>query len=323
MKAVKRWLVCGLLLLAGPLAALAEGVPSAWPQRPVSLIVPFMAGGATDTFARLVAPKLSQVIGQPVLIQNVVGAGGAIGARKLSRAAPDGHVLMYGGISETILIPLGSTAADYSPQDLQAVSIVASTPLVLAKRRNLHVADMDALIQLLRSSPQKYSYGSPGVGSYGHFMVEALARKQGLQLLHVPYKGSSHMLTDLAAGHIDFALTSLTSAVPLARDQKIDLMGISAPRRLPEWPGLPVFSESPAFAPLQISVWGGVFAPRGLPPEVAVRINAAVSKALEDEPLRLNLSRLGISLEKRRSPIESQEFFEAQVRQYQQLGPIP
>jgi len=315
-------LLCSWLLATCPLAGWAAQPSSAWPQHPVTLIVPFVAGGATDTFARLLAPDLSAVIGQAMVIENVAGAGGALGARKLVNATPDGHVLMYGGISETVLIPQNSPSAGYQPQDLQAVSIVASTPLVLATRKNFPAHSPDAMVKLARLSPMKYSYGSSGVNSYGHLMFEALARKHGLALLHVPYKGSSQMLTDMASGQIDVTLTSLPSALPFAKSGLIELLGVSTHQRLSDWPQLPTFSES-ALAQEPIAIWGGVFAPRGLAAEVALKINAAFSTALKDETLRAKLMQHGILLEKPRSPSESQSFYERQVRQYPPLANAP
>lgn len=328
MRLQKIWRLCGwvvgcCLLAAGHLAAAAAEPTASWPQRPITLIIPFVAGGATDTFARLVAPELSAVIGQNVVIDNAVGAGGALGARKLVQSAPDGHVLMYGGISETVLIPQSNPAAGYRPQDLQAVSIIAATPLVLATRKDFPARNLDAVVKLARLSPMKYTYGSSGVGSYGHLMFEAMARQQGIQLLHVPYKGSSQMLADMASGQIDLALTSLPSAVPYAKAHLVELLAVSAPQRLADWPSLPTFAESPALTQAPISVWGGVFAPRHLPPETAQKINAAFTNALRDEALRAKLTQLGITLEKPRSPSESQAFYERQLRQYQPLATAP
>ena len=319
----KMGLVCGWVLAACHLTAMALGPTESWPQRPVTIIVPFVAGGGTDTFARLLTPELSAVIGLPVLIENVAGAGGTIGARKLTQAAPDGHVLMYGGISETVLIPQNSQTAGYNSLDLQALSIIGSTPLVLATRKDFPASSLDAMVKLVRSSPMKYTYGSAGVGSYGHLMLEALARRQGLQLLHVPYKGSSQLLTDMASGQIDLTLTNLTAVQPFAKARRVNLLGISTPQRLPDWPDLPTFAESSASAQESISIWGGVFAPRGLAPETAQKINAAFTQTLKNEALRAKLGQLGIKLEKPRSHRESETFYEQQVRLYQPLATGP
>lgn len=317
------WRLCVGLFVTGHLAATALEPAPAWPQRPVTIIVPFVAGGGTDTFARLLAPALSAAIGQPVLIENVVGAGGAIAARKLAHAAPDGHILMHGGVSETVLIPQSGISTGYLPQDLQAVSIIGSTPLVLATRKNFPARNLEAMIKLARSSPMKYTYGSSGVGSYGHLMFEALARKQGIQLLHVPYKGSSQLLTDMASGHIDLTLTSLPSALPYAKSHMVELLGVSAPQRLADWPNLPTFAESSPLMQEPVSIWGAVFAPSGLPPETALKINAAFTLALTDAALREKVAQLGILLEKPRSPSESQIFYARQIRQYQPLATAP
>ncbi|WP_158235684.1 tripartite tricarboxylate transporter substrate binding protein [Limnohabitans sp. G3-2] len=303
-------------------AANPAQVTRTWPQRPVTLIVPFGVGGATDQFARLLAPQLSSVIGQPVIIDNVAGAGGAIGIRKLLDMRPDGHVLLLGGISETILIPLNNHSIGYKPLDLQAVSITGSTPLVIVKRHNFPAKNLSDMVNLAHLSPMKYTYGSSGPGSYGHLMFEKFAQKHGIQLLHVPYKGSSQMMTDMASGQIDAALTSLPSALPYIKSGLVELLGVSTPQRLTDWPQLPTFFDSD-FAQEPVSLWGGVFVPRGLRKEVAQKINAAFDKTLMDANLRANLTQLGILVEKNRSPSESQTYYERQIRQYQYLANTP
>jgi tripartite-type tricarboxylate transporter receptor subunit TctC len=312
----------GLLFSTHHLVATPLEPTRTWPQRPVTLIVPFGVGGATDQFARLLAPKLSALIGQSVVIDNVAGAGGAIGIRQLLDIKPDGHALFLGGISETILIPLNNHSIGYKPLDLQAVSITGSTPLVMVKRRDFPATNLTDMVKLARSSAMKYSYGSSGPGSYGHLMFEKFAQKHGIQLLHVPYKGSSQMMNDMASGQIDLALTSLPSALPYAKSGLVELLGVSTPQRLSDWPQLPTFSES-NFAQEPVSIWGGVFAPRGLDAEVALKINAAFDKTLRDERLKTKLTQLGILFEKNRSPSESQNFYELQINQYRLLTNTP
>lgn len=316
----KIFLLWGWALASCHLSANATEPSSPWPQRPITMIVPFVAGGATDTVARLLSPRLSATIGQPVVVENVVGASGTLGARKLTQSTPDGHVLMYGGLSETVLIPQGGQRVGYQPQDLLAVAILASTPVVLAVRKNFPGRSLDAMIQLARAAPMKYTYGSAGVGSYGHLMLEAIAHQQGMELLHVPYKGSSQMLVDMASGQIDLALTSMPSAVAYATSHRIDLLAVSAPQRLTDWPSLPTFAESSSLGKAQITIWGGLFAPRGLPGEIALKINHAFAKVLKDEDIRAKLSHLGITVEAPRSPSESQTFYDSQIRQYQPLA---
>jgi len=287
----------------------------------VTLIVPFGAGGASDQFARLLAPKLSTFIGQSVVIENVAGAGGSLGVRQLINKEADGHVLLLGGISETVLIPLCNQRAGYKPADLQAISILASTPLVLATRKDFPPTDFDALVKLTRLSPMKYTYGSAGVCSYGHLMFEALARDKGIRLLHVPYKGGNQLLGDMASGQIDLALTSLPSVLPYMKTNRIDMLGINTTHRPSDWPKLPTFAEFAMPWVGQISLWGGVFAPRGLPSPTAKVIHAAFTETLKDEKLRAKLEELGIILGFPRSPNphHSQSFYENQVHHYHRL----
>lgn len=319
MNVFKIFIWVGLLFSAHNLQATPAQAPRTWPQRPVTLIVPFAVGGATDQFARLLAPQLSAVIGQPVIIDNVAGAGGSMGIRKLLDMKPDGHALVLGGISETVLVPLNHQGSGYKPQDLQAVSIIGSTPLVMVKRKQFPATHLKDMVNLASSSPMKYTFGSAGTGSYGHLMFEKLAQEHGVQLLHVPYKGGGQMMSDLASGQIDLALTSLPSALPYAKSGFVELLGVSTPQRLSGWPQLPTFSESD-FAQEPVSLWGGVFSPRGLKVEVTLQISAAIDKSLKDRNLREKLTQLGFLLEKNRSPSESQIFYEEQIRQFQTLA---
>jgi tripartite-type tricarboxylate transporter receptor subunit TctC len=315
------FLLMGLLFTVSHLAATTSEPPRTWPQRPVTLIVPFGAGGASDQFARLLAPKLSTLIGQAVVIENVAGAGGALGVRQLVSKEPDGHVLLLGGISETVLIPLCNQSAGYKSPDLQAISILASTPLVLATRKDFPATDFEALVKLTRLSPMKYTYGSAGACSYGHLMFEALAREKGIRLLHVPYKGGNQLLVDMASGQIDLALTSLPSVLPYMKTNRIDVLGVNTTHRPSDLPKLPTLVEFAMPRIGQISLWGGVFAPRGLPSPTAKVIHAAFTETLKDEKLRAKLEELGIVLGFPGSPNpnHSQSFYENQVRHYQRL----
>lgn len=321
MEVRKCFMLIGLLFGASHLAATTSEPTRTWPQRPVTLIVPFGVGGASDQFARLLAPKLSTFIGQAVVVENVAGAGGALGVRHLIGKESDGHVLLLGGISETVFVPLCNPNAGYKPQDMQAVSILASTTLVLAARKDFPASDLDALVKLIRLSPTKYTYGSAGVCSYGHLMFEALAREKGIRPLHVPYKGSNKLLDDMASGHIDLALTSLPSLLPYLKVNRVDLIGDNTTQRLGDLSKLPTFAEFSMPSATKISLWGGVFAPRNLPPPIAKEINTAFTETLNDEKFRAKLVELGIVLEIPRNPKNSQIFYESQVRQYQQLVP--
>ncbi len=310
-----------ILVFCGSTLTLAQ--PGNWPSRPVTLIVPFVIGGASDTVARLLAPELSAVIGQPVVVKNWAGAGGSIAARQLTRLAPDGHVLMFAGLSETVLIPLSQPTAGYSPQDLQPIFIVGSTPLALAVRTKFPAHDIDSWVQIARANPMKFSYGSNGLGSYGHLMLQTLAHRLGLEMLYVPYKGSSQMLNDLAGGQIDLALVSLPSVLPYVNSDKVKLLGVSSATRMVDTGQTPTFHESSALAPYQISVWGGIFAPQAIPDEVAVRINTAFALVLRNSKIREGLIRIGAQPDQPRSLSESRLFFMRQIEQFHPLTSHP
>jgi tripartite-type tricarboxylate transporter receptor subunit TctC len=312
-----RSMVLALCCVVGPLA---WSQAKSWPSRPVTLIVPFVPGGASDKVARLLAPEFSAVIGQPVLVKNLAGAGGSIAARQLTRLEPDGYVLMFAGPSETVLIPLNQPAVGYSPQDLQPISIVGSTPLALAVPTNFPAKDIDDWVRITRTKPMKFSFGSTGIGSFGHLVMGALVHQLGLDVLHVPYKGSSQLLNDLAGGQIELAVTSLASALPYANSEKIKLIGISSPTRLEEISQTPTFHESITLANSQISIWGGVFAPKGVPDLIAVKINNAFAQVLRNPKIREKLINMGSQPDQQRNLYETQLFFEKQIDQYRSLA---
>lgn len=305
MKALVWW----FLFFTVPLASAQAPGPSSH----VTLLVSFTAGGSADTVARTLAPELSSLLNKPVIVNNIAGAGGALGVRKLLTSPANGSTLLFGGVSETLLIPLGNPHVGYKPEDLMAISIVGTTPMVLAVRPDLPTRDLNEFTQVAKAAPMKLSHATSGEGSHAHLMFNALSRQKGFELLHIPYKGNNQILVDLASGQIDAALTNLVAAAPFIEAHRIKPLAISSVERVPNFATVPTLLELGIANP--ITLWAGLFASKDLDKATAQKINAAMNQMLNNPALRQRLQRLGISVNKAASLDESQRFFADQIHQ--------
>jgi tripartite-type tricarboxylate transporter receptor subunit TctC len=231
--------------LGGLLLIWALGVSAQdYPNRPVRLLVGFAPGGGMDTIARIIAPKLADSLGQPFLVENRTGAGGALAADALVRAAPDGYVLLLAE-SGTLIVPAINPKAAYDPvKQFSAVGGVCSLPLALVSSASFPAANVQELISLLKASPGKYSYASPGVGTLQHLAFELFMRAAGVQAVHVPYKGATGMMPDLMSGQVPIGVVSALAGVSQARGGKIRALAVTSAQRLPNAPEIPALAET-------------------------------------------------------------------------------
>jgi tripartite-type tricarboxylate transporter receptor subunit TctC len=231
--------------LGGLLLIWALGVSAQdYPNRPVRLLVGFAPGGGMDTIARIIAPKLADSLGQPFLVENRTGAGGALAADALVRAAPDGYVLLLAE-SGTLIVPAMNPKAAYDPvKQFAAVGGVCSLPLALVSSTSFPAANVQELISLLKASPGKYSYASPGVGTLQHLAFELFMRAAGVQAVHVPYKGATAMMPDLMSGQVPIGVVSALAGVSQARGGKIRALAVTSAQRLPNAPEIPALAET-------------------------------------------------------------------------------
>jgi tripartite-type tricarboxylate transporter receptor subunit TctC len=285
-----RTLLAGLLLVAAGIAApaLAQG----FPDRPVTLVVPYPAGGSADILARTVGQKLAAQLGQPVVVENKGGAGTAIGARFVAEARPDGYTLLLGTVSSQAINPAMSKVGYDPVKDFVPVSALASIPFVLVAHPGAPYGSVAELLAAARQAPGSISYASAGPGTSNHLAGEMLASAAKLKLLHVPYRGSAPALADVLAGHVPLMFDLQTTSLPNIATHKLKPLAVTGSRRSPLLPDVPTVAESglPGF---EVSAWFGVFAPAKLPPPVLRQLSAAMAKVLEDPALAQRLREIG------------------------------
>jgi tripartite-type tricarboxylate transporter receptor subunit TctC len=282
-------LAVALLLALGSVAAGAQ----TYPARPVQLVVGFPPGGGVDIVARQLAERLSQQLGQPVVVDNKPGAAGNIAMELVSRAKPDGYTLMMGNLgmlcANPVLYPkLGfDTTRDFAP-----VARVVVTPLIAAVPASLPAASLAEFVALAKGKPGQMNYGSGGTGNVNHLAVELFQMQSGTKLQHVPYKGSAPALTDLIAGRIELVIDGANVVQPFVAAGTARALAITGESRLPSMPALPTAREA-GMADFVVYGWQGVFAPAGTPPAIIEQLNAEIGKALADPTLRSKLSGQG------------------------------
>lgn len=255
----------------------------AWPDRPITLVVPNPAGGAADNLARGIAEEMSKRLGQQVVVENTAGASGAIGAQRVLRAAPDGYTLLFGTTSDLVVTPVANRSAGYAPKDFTPIALVGVTPMALVARPGLGVTDVDQLIAMARAKPGGITVGTTGLTSFQAFATVALQRAAGIDLLAVPYKGGAPLLTDLLGGQVDLAVMALPGAMPHVRSGKLALLGLLIEQRLPSSSDLPTINEGRTVKGVSMQIWAGLAGPSGMPGPVAERLNGVVREILLDK----------------------------------------
>lgn len=290
---------CRAALLA--LALVAGFVASAhaddqYPTRPITMIVPFAAGGPTDILGRLIAQAISPMLGQQVIIEDVTGAGGTIGATKAARAEADGYTLVMGNLGTHAAAVGIYNKLPYDPRkDFEPVILVASTPMVLVTRKTLPVKTLDDVIAWAKANKGKATMGSAGVGSISHLTLLLFNHLTGADLIHVPYRGLSEASNDLLGGHIDTLFDQVVTATPHIQADQENAIVVTIPQRAPAIPNVPSANEA-GWPALQTVAWSALFAPKGTPAPIVAKLNAAVQKAMQDPAIAKRLAEIGADL---------------------------
>ncbi|GAA4339448.1 tripartite tricarboxylate transporter substrate binding protein BugE [Pigmentiphaga soli] len=268
------------------LAACAAAGPALAQNRPIRLIVPFSPGGSTDVIAREIAVLMSKSLNATVVVENRGGAGGLIGAAEVARAAPDGFTLGLATQSTHAVNPIVYKKADYNPlTDFTLLGEIALAPGILLVSDKVPARDLAGFVEYLRGHPDRLTYSSPGTGTIGHIWGEQFKRSTGTSMLHVPYKGASQALADLAAGQVDSTFTSVASAFPYLKGGRVHALAVSWPSRLDMLPEVPTYAEA-GWPDNNQPTWYGLVGPAGMPGAARQAIQAAMAAALQADELR-------------------------------------
>ena len=265
-----------------------------WPAKPVRLVVPFAPGGSADTLGRVVAKKLSESFGESFVVENRPGAGGVLGSELVAKAAPDGYTLVVSGVASHAVAPALPRGTPYDPvRDFTHIALFGGPPAVLVVNPSVPAKNLAEFVSLLKNNPSKFSYGSPGNGTHGQLVAELFKQLAHVELQHVPYKGAAGAITDLIAGHIPAASTTLSTAAGQIHAGKARALAISTAARLPDYPDVPTFAEA-GYRELVATIWFSLSGPANLPSALVERLNAEVRRALEAPEVRERLKPEGI-----------------------------
>ena len=307
-------LLCALLV-AWSCGAAAQ----AWPSKPIRVIVPYPAGGFYDTIARLVGPKMTEEFGQPVVVENRVGAGGIVGTDYVAKSPPDGHTLMVGGIGPHGINPGLYPKLPYDPvRDFEPIVHVVNAANILVVHPSLPAANINELVALARAKPGQLNYASNGSGTSPHLAAEMFASAMGLKLTHIPYKGSAPAVTAMLGGQTQMAFNNAGDVIQHIRAGKLRPLAVTGAKRLPVLPEVPTMQESgvPGY---EAVAWWAYYAPAGTPREIVGRLNSQINKTLHDLEIRRRLSVDGSAEVVGGSPEQLAAFQKAEIAKWSRV----
>ena len=275
-------------------ASAGQALGQAYPAKPVRVLAPFPAGSGVDIVARMIGTPLAQAWGQAVVVDNRPGANGMIACELVARAAPDGYTLLLGNSSTLAMAPGLYKQAPYDPvRSFAPITLIAHSANVLVVHPSVPATSIPALIALARAKPGQLNYGSAGSGNSMHLAAELFKMMAGVNLVHVPYKGSPQMLTDLLGGQIQLSFASLISTLPYIKQGRLRPLGVTSLQRAASLPDLPTISES-GLKGYELSVWQGIVAPAGTPPPIIALLNGHIAKILQAPDTRERLATQGL-----------------------------
>jgi tripartite-type tricarboxylate transporter receptor subunit TctC len=277
------------------LAALALSRPAVaedWPARPITIVVPFAAGGTTDIVARIVSQPLSLRLGQSVIVENLGGAGGTLGANQASKAAPDGYTIFMSTVAHTMAPGIYKTLPYDFEKDFEPLTVVAYVPNIVIVHPSVPAKTIGELLAYIRTNPGKVNYGSAGIGSTEHMSGELLAAMADLNMVHVPYKGGAPMMADLIAGHIEMAIETSGSASPHIKAGGVRALAVSTAKRSPAFPDLPTLAEA-GLTGYDVTTWFGLLVPKGTPASIRERLYKELAEILRTPEIAARFSDIG------------------------------
>jgi len=300
-------------------AAFAALAAPAYPTKPITLVVGYTAGGSVDLVARTVAPELGKRLGQSVVIENLGGAGGTIGAQKVVKAEADGYTLLLGSGSEVSIARLTNPAVRYDGEkDLAAITFVGTQPMVLVGKLDLPAKNAAELIALAKAKPGSLSYASSGVGTPLNLAGELIKQQGQVNITHVPYKGASAMATDLLGGQIDLAVMVLSSALPHIQANRVRAYGVTEGKRASVAPNVPALAEIPALKGVDMGVWFGLMAPGKTDRAIIDRLNTEMQAVLTMPDVKKKLAEAGVEVSPA-NPAQFASFVKRETAKYRTI----
>jgi tripartite-type tricarboxylate transporter receptor subunit TctC len=279
-------------LAALPFAATAQ----AYPSKPITVIVPFAAGGPTDALARILCQRMGEVLGQQMIVENVGGAGGTIGVNKAAKAAPDGYTLAFTHMGTlAVNIALYKSLPYDSQKDFEPIGLGGTNPMVLVTKKDLPAKDFKEFMAYVKANEKKTQYGMAGIGAASHLGGLMLNSMMKVDVLEIPYKGTGPALNDLISGQFDYMVDQAVNVLPQIKSGNIKALGVSTLKRLPQLPDVPTIDEA-GLKGYEVTIWNGFFAPKGTPKDVIAKLNQALVATLADEKVKVRLTELAVEL---------------------------
>ena len=313
---IRRFLLaCGVALAASPVLA------QSWPSKPITMVVPWPAGGPSDFVARQIQNDLSKALGQTLIVENVGGVGGALGVQKMLTGT-DGHTVLLGSPLELIIPPLTIATVKYKPNDLRMAAQLVKAPMVLLARKDLPANNLEELLALAAKSKDKpLAMANTGPGSMFHLVGEKFAQQTGIELLHVPYKGSAPAMGDLMGGQVDLMFTIFAGPIPATiADGKLKAIGLTTAQPLAKYPQLAALAAHPKLKGFEFDSWAGIQVPRNTPEDVLARLNKALYEAMANPQTRTAFENVGNLVVPPTPLAELDRIYQAEIARYQAIA---
>jgi tripartite-type tricarboxylate transporter receptor subunit TctC len=306
-------------------AALALGLAApasaqTYPDRPITLVIPFAAGGPTDVVARMMAAPMAKSLGQTVVVENTVGAGGTIGAMRVARAKPDGYTVFMHHMGMATSPALYRKLGFDPVNDFEPIGQVVDVPMTLLARKDFPANDLPALLAYIRANKDKVTLANAGLGAVSHLCGLLFQSQVGVDMTTVPYKGTGPAMTDLLGGQVDLLCDQTTQTVPLIKDGRVKVFGVTVPKRLAALPNVPTLDEQ-GMKGFEVKVWHGMYAPKGTPAPVLEKLNAALRAAMDDPTLKQRMTELSADIvpAEKMTPAGLRTFLESEIAKW---GPV-
>jgi len=293
---MKRRALLAAAAAAGLAAAPFSTMAQTYPTKPITVVVPFAAGGPTDALARVLTSRMSEALGQTMIVDNLGGAGGTIGVNKVAKAAPDGYTVLFTHMGTlAVNIALYKSLPYDSQKDLEPIGLGGTNPMVLVAKKDLPAKNFQEFMAYVKANQKKAQYGMAGIGAASHLGGLMLNSMMKVDVLEIPYKGTGPALNDLVSGQFDYMVDQAVNVLPQIQGGNIKALGVSTLKRLPQLPDVPTIDEA-GLKGYEVTIWNGFFVPKGTPKEVITKLNQALVMALGDEKVRARLTEQAVDL---------------------------